>query len=337
MYLDWLNENSLKLNNANDSRQANTASQLNWYNYERNLVNSDENRYLLKYLDSLNIGDGELTTSSTNLETANVNAKTKESKRKEKRSADKLNANASHRHRKGEKVKKRGEGETAKSINQDSTNASTITNTNTVQNGTSSSVLESLTNFNSSINSSTQQLFMLMEPSTINQAKLTSDSKLLISKGVKFDKNYLTLRSINQANTSINNRNGQLSTVSNQNNQISNVSTDSGSIMSNPVIKPILKTSQQANNNLLSSSSTQQFSSAQRRVSNASSGSQSISTGKNVQLNDRFASKLLLFNLPSDSLTEAKTQQVKLPPIAKCSDDFYAVLNAMEKEKAPSL
>jgi len=337
MYLDWLNENSLKLSNANDSRQTNASSQLNWYNYERNRVNSDENRYLLKYLDSLNIGDGELTTtSSTHFEAPSANIKTKESKRKEKSS--KLQSSTIHRHRKGEKVKKRGEDERPQSLNRENAiNAPTTTNTNSMQTGTS--VLESLTNFNSSINSSTQQLFMLMEPSSTNQAKLTSDSKLLSSKGVKFDKNYLTLRSINQANTSINNRNGLMNTPLNQNNQMSNGSTDSSSIMSNPVIKPILKASQQTNNNnnnLLSSSSTNQLMPTLRRVSNSSSGSQSISTGKNTQLNDRLASKLLLFNLPSE-LNETKAQQVKLPPIAKCSDDFYAVLNAMEKEKPPSL
>ncbi len=308
MYLDWLAENSSVenlLNNGNErgSRKRNSNDpQLNWYQYERTHINSNNKNYF-KYLESLKSSNNYVQPTGAKL------------------------------------VSHSSFGHVGKNVMGKNLSNRPITNL-------------------SSLNSD----YMPHLVDSHDEDIYTLGNK---SKGVKFDKT--NSNPFNpKANGNIENRNSvsrkkPVSPTTGHSNDIfypaitsflSQLNTSHSSNNSTPLAmfslqthpkKPILKSSQgsEYSNSVLN----QRRGSVLSIESDQSSGKSSIQSlsktittigsngNKNKASNKKENLKPQINVVENLNLFTDRIGVVKLPPIARCSEDFYAVLHAMEKDR----
>jgi hypothetical protein len=309
MYLDWLAENSSVenlMNNGNErgSRKRNSNDpQLNWYQYERTHINSNNKNYF-KYLESLK--------NSNNYAQQPLGAK--------------LVSHSSFGH----------------------------VSTNLMGKNLSNRPITNLSSLNSD--------YMPQLGDTHEDIYSLSNK----SKGVKFDKT--NANPFNpKANGNFENRNNlsrkkTMSPTTGHSNDIfypaitsflSQLNTSHSSNNSTPLAmfslqthpkKPILKSSQsseysnsilnQRRGSVLSIGSDQSSGkSSIQSLSNNNTTNGSNSNNKNKASNKKENLKPQINVVENLNLFTDRIGVVKLPPIARCSEDFYAVLHAMEKDR----
>lgn len=303
MYLDWLAEHSsienlLNQGNEKGSRKRNpNYTQLNWYQYERTHINSN-NRNYFKYLEN--------SKNSNNLMSGGPKP-----------------------------VSHSSFGHVSKNVNEKNASYRPITNLST-------------------LNSDYMPLLVNSHEDTYSLSNK--------SKGVKFDKTHLnSLNPKTSGNFDIRHNKPSTPTTNHSNeifypaissflSQLNNSHSSNNSTplamfsLQNHPKKPILKSSQssdysnsvlnQRRGSVLSNDSDQSSgkSSIQSLSNNNTANAKNNSNkSKNSNKKDNFKSQINTGE--SVSLFNDRIGAVKLPPIARCSEDFYAVLHAMEKDR----
>lgn len=304
MYLDWLNEkpqNSRQL--LNESNQ--TATQLNWYNYEKIVYLNESNGFdYLKYIQS------EHTTP------VEVTAQTRVAPNRQTNSPMLYNTNnrTGKSNLKASVLRALSQQDPNKKKSKETTSPEPILVTNlSSSNNYRPNTTLNLKNFLNKLSESKE--FSNHENSTSLNCQTENIVINKTQKGVKFDSNNVVQTSTQQ----------QLQ------------QPIPGTVTS---LKPILKTSTNSaytNESYFNLNQTSQNSNNARRVSIMSLNS-SIRSDRN-SLSDSASSannKTNINNLSSNTTTSntniTNYSNLKLPPIVNCSEDFYAVLHDLEKD-----
>jgi hypothetical protein len=309
MYLEWLNENNkkdalTKNGSGNPNGKTLNINQLTWYSYERSLRTQHNSHSQPKKINS---NSSKKVTIEISTESKNVNN---------------IKSNPQNN---------------IKNFKLNNSSLSTMSTS-----GISSSVLSSTSSIENNLNSSFSK-----NVTFINQNEIKN-------KKQKNHTSYLTLKKINQSNTSLNNTINMnanhltTSTIRNPNN--SNNSTPMLSMTSQPAnIKPILKSS------ILSNSMNDYYynSSSLVGIGNVNGGGAQIvrrdsmqsSTDSNNDMNNSLTNMNLLRKSNTCSINGSLSSMsktniganggliTKLPPIARGSNDFNAVMQDLKKKE----
>jgi hypothetical protein len=335
MYLEWLNENNKKevlnknASSINPNGKALNINQLTWYSYERSLRSQHNNHnshsHSHSHPNKMNSNSSKKVTIEISSESKNVN--------NIRLNTHNLNNNNNNNNK-------------IPNLKINNINAASLSTMST--SGISSSVLSSTSSIENNLNSSFSKNVKFHQGENINK-----------NKKQKNKTSYLTLKKINQSNTSLNNTNNvntnNLTTPSKNIPNYSNNSTPMLSMTSQPTaIKPILKSTNLSNSmndyyynssSLLQGSINNNGGQMVRRDSvQSSSESNNDMTSNNSFTNISLLRKLNTGSVNGSLSSMSKTNGVNgsgvggggliitLPPIARGSNDFNAVMQDLKKK-----